>query len=176
MAGAISNMSHVVSLEGRSSGKRYSEIRLALVTLSSPGRFQLGITQNNPPNQGQVTSSDGGVAWDAGGRFDQSNAWISAYNADDIPEASDVLRIAHNIPGGRVWMAINGGGWIGGGDPEADTDPTATVATGTWYLGMCAGYNVSAGPNVEVFIWRASIRTRADQFTHPIPAGFVQFA
>lgn len=185
MAGSVSNVSHIVSLESRSDGNRYAELGLGGdffgTYLCDPGQFQLGLTNKLPSEHGTsgLTSDDGGVAWNAPfGRIEQSGAYIHSIGDAPALASTDYVRIAMRLSGagGRVWMARNAGAWVGGGDPAADTTPTALIAAGNWYLGTCAGNNIGFGPTLLPFFWRVFIRTRADQFVDSIPTGFVPFA
>jgi hypothetical protein len=180
MAGSISYMSHAVSLEGRSSGKRYAEVAIdASMVSTDPGWYQIGITQGNPPagGQGGLTSDSGGLGWNVEGNIRQSGANLFGFGVARVLVPLDVICIAMDIDAGKAWMAVNNEAWINGGDPDAGTSPTATIAAGTWFIGTCAGGNIAFGPVVVEFVWPVTIRTRADQFTRAVrPASFSQFA
>ena len=180
MAGSVSYMSHVVSKEGRSTGKLYAEVLLdSNVLMSTPGQFQIGITRGNPPPGGAagLTSDDGGVAWNGAGRIEQSTVILWSYAYADTLLGDDVICMAIDLDGGELWMTRNNDAWIGGGDPDDGTTPTATIDAGTWYVGTCAGANIGFGPTTLAFYWNVTIRTKEDQFTRSVrPATFTQFA
>ena len=76
------------------------------------------------------------------------------------------IGFAIDADAGRVWYRIDGGAWNGGGDPAADTTPTATglPSSTTWV--PCAGSDNNAG--VHVFTLKAT----AGSFTYAAPGGF----
>ena len=180
MAGSVSFMSHVVSKEGRATGKRYAEVQVGgSLLMSTPGQFQIGVTRGNPPPGGAagLTSDDGGVAWNGKGRIEQSNVILWSYAYADILLGDDVVCMAMDLDGGKLWITRNNDGWIGDGDPDAGTTPTATIVAGTWYVGTCAGANIGFGPETLPFYWPVTIRTKEEQFTRSVrPSTFTQFA
>jgi hypothetical protein len=182
MAAGVSNMSLFASNEGRSTGKRYAEVAINGdffgIFMSNPGEFQIGLTPGTPA-AGTTTGGSGGVAWRARqGVIEQTDVTIWPFGSVGLLTFTDVVCMAMDLDALKLWIAKNDEAWIGGGDPDAGTSPTATLASGqTWYIGTCCGNNVAFGPAIEPFYWSANIRTRTDQFTRLVrPVTFPQFA
>jgi hypothetical protein len=67
-----------------------------------------------------------------------------------------VVEIYLRAATGRVWIRADGGAWIGGGDPVADTTPTAILGPSTGYvlaastLGSVQGFATIATRGLEI--------------------------
>src|SRR5690606_25453812 len=85
----------------------------------------------------------------------------SAYPADS--EAQIAVRVASR----RYWMRINGGAWIGGGDPASDTTPTG-ILPGTGAIYIAASIDSRGTPDGTVQL----PATPAD-VTGVVPPGFI---
>lgn len=58
------------------------------------------------------------------------NVFVNSVNLGTIgviPDPGNV-EVAVRVGTRRVWIRLSGGAWLGGGDPAADTTPTATLA------------------------------------------------
>jgi hypothetical protein len=133
------------------------------------------------------TTSAFGVTND-GINLTNTNSWVGQsqsaglwMNGGDVYRAASVIgtiagaspaavEIAVRISGGdlRVWFRRNGGGWLGGGDPAADTSPTTTIssASGNVYLAASVTRSgASSGNYVEM-------HATAGTTTGTVPSGF----
>lgn len=78
-----------------------------------------------------------------------------------------LLEIAVRAATRRVWIRANGGAWNGGGNPAADTSPTAVI-TGSGALYLVTSIDRS-GASSDRFI---NIAPDAASTTGAVPAGF----
>ena len=141
----------VRALNGYTSGKRYWEIRVDAVeggTLASAisagvdrsryGRvtyFSSGGVESSTGYPAQWLSSDptAGLYGYYSGRFQGGlsvQSFVAGMGTSNKPAAAvaagQVLRFAHDVATGSLWVGIAGQGWIGGGNPETGAAPTLT--------------------------------------------------
>lgn len=88
-------------------------------------------------------------------------------NAGTGPNLTTV-EIAVRVGSRRVWIRRSGGSWVGGGDPVADTSPTATLA-GTGNIFAAA----SLSPASATAGRYAELDVDAESTAGAVPAGFV---
>ncbi len=98
------------------------------------------------------------------GRVYQSGASLH-YAGSAYPDSSEV-QIAVRVAARRYWMRINGGPWVGGGNPAADTTPTGTLpGTGAIYIAASIDSRGIAGGTARLPATSADV-------TGAVPAGF----
>lgn len=105
----------------------------------------------------------GASAWPWAGNVYFNNAKIGTVGS----LSSGSIEVAVNTANRRVWLRKNGGAWLGGGDPAAGTNPTATL-TGSGAIYPAANIYVpgaTTGRNV-------TLHTTAAETTGVVPAGF----
>ena len=78
--------------------------------------------------------------------------------------AGQRVGIAYNQNTGNAWARINGGAWLGGGDPVAGTSPTATGISGPQYV-SCAVGEFSSSSQVVLAAMLAA-------FVDAVPSGY----
>jgi hypothetical protein len=79
----------------------------------------------------------------------------------------DNIEVAVRVATRRVWVRQNGGSWVGGGDPAADTSPTATL-TGSGDI-FPAAWVTSSGTSASRYV---EINPTAGTTTGTVPSGF----
>jgi hypothetical protein len=79
----------------------------------------------------------------------------------------DNIEVAVRVSTRRLWIRQNGGSWVGGGDPAADTTPTATL-TGTGAI-FPAAWVASSGATAARYV---EINPTAGTTTGTVPSGF----
>lgn len=79
----------------------------------------------------------------------------------------DNIEVAVRVSTRRVWIRQNGGSWVGGGDPAADTTPTATL-TGTGDI-FPAAWVASLATSASRYV---EINPTAGTTTGTVPSGF----
>lgn len=84
-----------------------------------------------------------------------------------MPNPVGSLEFAVRVGSRRVWIRQNGGAWVGGGDPAADTSPTTTLSgSGALYMvGTLTKNTATAARYAEIDIDAAAT-------TGTPPAGF----
>jgi hypothetical protein len=152
---------NVQTSTGKSGGKRYVEIKWQAITVTfdSTIRHDCGIGTSATPSFG------GSDARDALG-YNRDGTIFPAGSNGSAVSASDTVRFAFDITGGKAWIAISAGAWIGGGDPETDTTPTRSgLAAATYY--PTASYE-AAGANYNTY----EIAASAARCDYSLPAGY----
>lgn len=144
---------------GRRSGKFYFEVEV----VSGAGDDWLAGLCNGSVSLASAWSSagyrimyrGGGSLWADGTNF-SSGSGLS--NGDKVCFAVD-------LDTRKCWMRVNGGAWIGGGDPAAGTTPTRTLG------GTDALYPVAHSDNIS---GTTEYRLRAAEadLIHSMPSGF----
>lgn len=86
-------------------------------------------------------------------------------------DVNDLFRFAVDIEAGKVWIARNGGAWVGGGDPVAGTLPTLS---GTLVNGRPAAGGISAGGTIYTQT-SFTIYSDTPRLNYSPPAGFTPF-
>lgn len=99
------------------------------------------------------------------GRVYQSGAPLH-YAGSEYPSNSDV-QIAVRAVSRRYWIRVNGGSWVGGGNPATDTTPTGTLP-GTGAIYIAGSIDPSGVPDGLITLPAVS-----SEVTGPTPAGFV---
>lgn len=156
---------NAMSTTGASSGKRYFEIKWAIITntYTSTVRHDCGLTLNATPATGG-SDARGGLGYNRAGAIFKAN--VQSTSGPALAQG-DVVRFAFDLTNHNIWMAVNAGAWVGGGDPTTGTTPTiATTATGTWY--PTCSYE-SAGVNFNAY----NLAGIVSRCTYTLPTGFV---
>lgn len=157
------------ALNGLNSGKRYWEIQLTALPASY--RFAVGIdassvnfTTTEAETIGDVPGQWGFSQTQAGAslrQFGSSTSTTSAVQGDRICCAAD-------LTAGSLWIRVNGGAWIGGGDPATGASPTFSglaVASGAYWGDFRPTAFVGDGVTIL-----ANFGSQA--FSHAVPSGF----
>lgn len=157
----------VRSTIGKSSGKIYFELTAAYTTVEL-GRFMaVGIATAAPATSryvGQDTTSYGwwgpGIAGSPDAVVFKNGSIVSAASGLSYTSVK-VLRGAFDIPGGKLFLGVDGT-WANSGDPAAGTNPVISgIAADTWYLAATPFRSASS------FTLR-----QPSEFTFAAPAGF----
>ncbi|WP_431861337.1 SPRY domain-containing protein [Azospirillum sp.] len=114
------------------------------IALSSPGAWNIGVATASMPltiAPGQDVNS-WGLASNGYAYYNNSGVPVVA-----VPGANDVIRVAVDVPNGKIWYGLNGT-WAG--DPSAGTSPANTGLSGTLYA--CLGYQTSGGYTTARFL------------------------
>lgn len=170
--GALSESAYVLGAGG--SGQ-YANCR-SLSPLTGLVYFSARATRGLGNNWGvgliDETVVAGNGAWVGGGqsagvwyegRVYQTGAVLHYIGA--LSAASDV-QIAVRSASRRYWMRVNGGAWIGGGDPVADTLPTGTLP-GTAAIYIAGSVDSRGGTDGTI-----RLPTTSAGITGTVPAGF----
>ncbi|MBF0530628.1 MAG: hypothetical protein HQK55_15455, partial [Deltaproteobacteria bacterium] len=158
--------------KGKSSGKWYFEITCHLAYFGYDGFFcGLGTVLANLNDY--VGSDEHSWGYGAQGEWvpvPGGTDWVSGpikHNGQCIVQGQyggiGTYKFAVDIDAGNLWMGTVDGGWVGGGDPAAGTNPTATGLTGTLY------------PMASIHLPTAStvINCGTSAFAGTVPDGFI---
>ena len=85
---------------------------------------------------------------------------------------NDVIGMAINNATGAVWVRKNGGSWIGGGDPVAQTSPTATLGAGGIYFPVMLAYDRGTGYTGD---YNMRMYVQGDTFQTAPPTGYLAY-
>lgn len=121
------------------------------------------VTMSTTTNSSWVGMGNSAGIWREG-RVYQSGASIHIAGAA-YPDNSEV-QIALIVATRRYWMRVNGGTWVGGGDPVTNTTPTGTLP-GTGAIHICASLDARGTPNGTV-----TLPATPALVTGAVPAGF----
>ncbi len=113
-------------------------------------------------NAAWVGSGNSAGIWKEG-RVYQAGGTLHTFIA---PPTSSEVQIAVRASARRYWMRINGGAWVGGGDPVADTTPTG-VLPGTGVIYIAASIDSRGVPDGT-----ALLPASPADVTGAVPAGF----
>lgn len=102
--------------------------------------------------------------WGPVGNVYFNNAVIATVGFGSAPFS---IEVAVRVASRRVWIRRAGGAWAGGGDPAADTSPTATLS-GTGAI-FAAASVTRAGSSVS---WFSELHPDAATTTGTPPSGF----
>jgi hypothetical protein len=143
--------------QSRNAGKRYFEVRsVSSGEFGFGGSDQIGLSRT--PTAGQEPAA-AGIAYERSGSI-----LVGGTTVASVPAlvATDVVRWAHDIPTGKVWVGRNGT-WLSG-NPAAGTSPIATITAGVAYTPVVTS---ELGTACQVTL-NADLST----FAHDVPAGF----
>ena len=151
----------VLSLNGKSSGKRYFEITWTVITANyaSTVRHDAGLqSQAVAPSLGSVRGVNAS-AYNRAGAIFVDNVQVATYTA---LAQGDTILCAVDLGTGKIWYGRNG---VWNGDPAAGTGEAGTMPAGTYKL--AAGYE-SAGADHNTYL----IRSASNELLYAVPAGF----
>lgn len=158
----------IVSTRSNSAGKWYAEVRFEFaVGYGSSVRHDVGLTRDNPPAGASSPITAGHGYRRNGNIYVNASSTVSAAGLS----SGDIVRIAADLTMGDAWYAVNGGAWIGGGDPEGSPSaPTLTgLTTGVpWFVGACK----ETGVETTTF----TLYGHAALLNYAVPAGFTPWA
>lgn len=129
--GGSSYQTAFAALPTVSGGKYYWEVT---ETISNAyGNTGLGTSTSN--NQFyQDTAGNYYIQRSSDTSFTNQGSWSNnGLTSTSYSGASVRFGYAYDVDTGKVWVRINGGSWIGGGNPASGTTPTVTIS-GTVYL------------------------------------------
>lgn len=162
-ADGATSFNTVRSTTGKSTGKWYGE--LLVNTYSGGGNLVVGVVNSAAGFTTYIGNSGGGrggqlnaTSYVSGSGWTAGSGWSGA-------AATNVIGIALDVTGGKVYIAVNGT-WQGSSDPVAGTNAWATGLSGTIYLATAP-----AGTGNRV-----TLRTTAAQFTQSVPSGYSAWA
>jgi hypothetical protein len=125
-------------------GKQY--IEWTMLSNSNPAgtRNIIGLSEQGLPSADYQANSTGSWSISAPDMnvYDNAGTGSSIANYTNIVN-NDVLGIAVDRDAGKMWVRVNGGSWLGGGDPEAGTTPTVSFSTTKPLFWTCYGYDTS---------------------------------
>lgn len=169
LSGGNSRYRMVRGINGLTSGKVYFEV--TVTTLPSGGNFWLGIDAS----AADFLTTDPEVIGDIAGQWGyQQNAGAATARAFGSSAAAtaaaqgDVVCVAADLSLGRMWVRVNGGAWIGGGDPAANTTPTFTgmaVAGGSFW----GNFRPCVAPGIGTTL---TANFGGKTFAQTVPSGF----
>lgn len=159
----------VRGVNGRTTGKLYWEVQAT--TLPAGARFGAGLDASRQDGQTYDTQQLGDFPGQWG--FTQNGSTALAISnsgsaAATVVAQGDRVCFAADLGTGRLWVRVNGGAWIGGGDPAAGTTPTFSglaVPGGSFW----GDFRPCALPGNGVTL-TANFGSQA--FAHSVPAGF----
>lgn len=169
LSGGLSRYRMVRGVNGRTTGKVYFEVRVT--TLPPGGDFWLGIDAS----AGNFITQESEVIGDTAGQWGlEQNAGAATVRSFGTSASTtavaqgDVICVAADLSLGRMWIRRNGGAWIGGGDPAANTTPTFTgmaVPVGSFW----GDYRPCVAPGIGVTL---TANFGSQTFAHAVPATF----
>jgi hypothetical protein len=125
-------------------GKQYVEWTMLGNSNPAGTRNIIGLSEQGLPSAAYQPNSTG--SWSIGAPdmtvYDNAGNGSPIANYTNIVN-NDVLGIAVDRDAGKMWVRVNGGSWLGGGDPVAGTTPTLTFSTTKPLFWTCYGYNTS---------------------------------
>lgn len=141
------------------SGKWYWEVTETIS--NNYGNTGLGTSTSN--NQFyQDTSGNYFIQRSSDSAFTNQGSWSSSSTTSTAYNSSSVrFGYAYEVSSGKVWIRINGGSWIGGGNPATGSTPTVTIS-GTVYL---------VGSTYDTNTQSFTITSKTSQ-TDSVPSGF----
>lgn len=123
--GSLDGYGFVRGINGRTTGKLYWET--TVTTLPAGGRFGCGVDASLDNGLTYTTQQLGDAAGQWG--WTQNGATAGAVRNGGFTSATaaaqgDVICCAVDLGANAIWIRVNGGTWIGGGNPAAGTSPT----------------------------------------------------
>lgn len=174
---SVTNSSMTLTNDNRTATNSGSGYQTALVGLpTTSGKWYWEVTEtisNNFGNTGLGTSTSNNQFYqDTSGNyfiqrssessFTNQGSWTSNGTTSTIYSSASVrFGYAYDTATNKVWIRVNNGSWIGGGDPAAGTTPTVTIS-GTVYL---------VGSTYDTNTQSFTITSRTSQTDTP-PSGF----
>jgi len=164
--GASGSHACAISSIAMPSGKWYAEFTDDTATYDG-NRF--GIL--NIFNNSNYTNSNPFIGWASDGyviyktstpAIYKNNNGVTTQIASSNWSAGANISIAVDIDNSKIWWRVNGGAWLGGGDPAAGTSAVFTIASNTTYAFAVAPYNNNA----------VTANFGQRPFTYTPPAGF----
>lgn len=151
----------IQSVTGVSSGFKYAEVVWDSVLNPGGARTEVGVA----PFAAFAALPENGIALNVNGKIYFGTIQIHADGPTFVN--GDVTIIACKPLTGKVWLGKLGSGYYAGGDPAADTNPTATLSPGTFHV--AAGIAKDGGTPTGGA--QFTIRTANAQFTGTKPVG-----
>lgn len=159
----------VRGVNGRTAGKCYWEVQAT--TLPSGARFGAGLDASQQDGQTYDTQQLGDFAGQWG--FTQNGATALAISnsgsvAATVVAQGDRVCFAADLGAGKLWVRVNGGAWIGGGDPATGASPTFSglaVPGGSFW----GDFRPCALPGAGVTL---TANFGSQTFVHSVPSGF----
>lgn len=155
--------------QSRSSGLWYFEME-CINSGASANNYMIGLASSGASAASFPGNSDYGVGLTGQGTY-VSAGFSNGTGArpSEIPTLGMSLKMAVNFTTGKGWVGVVGTGWLGSGDPAADTNQAFNFVPGTvgaLYPALGLFDNVSGW-------WRIKT-TAVDQYDSP-PSGFSQW-
>lgn len=144
---------------GYTTGKRYWEVVLTFTT--NPDNIRVGVCNQYAYSSDYINTANNGVALSSSGKL-----WSPSNNGtqwDTAKSSGVVIGVAFDITNRRLWFSMNGV-WVYGDDPAGDAYGIVNDWTGSG--------TVYAAASFETLDHSVVLRTRAADFSYPIPAGF----
>ena len=147
---------------GQSTGKWYWEVTL---TTQSTAALKVGIANSTATGELGDTSTGWGYIIQSNGNNGQGVHSGSATSTYSTFAAGDILNVAVDIDGGKIWWGKNGT-YVNSGVPASGTGALYTDVSGTIFP---AASNIDKGGGAGVLDWNFGQRP----FSYTPPTGFV---
>ena len=141
-----------------SSGKYYAEF---LINGTSSGYPAVGILAPNDAGLTAYANPSTGAVYFQGGYITRDGSTVVSSLTQ--LSANDIVRVAYDPSTRNVWFALNGGSWVGGGNPATGSTPSTTLNAND--RGYCFGASVYTSAGV-------TINTGQRAFAYTAPSGF----
>lgn len=132
----------VLGGDTKTSGKWYAEIKIvALDTAGDTSEAGIGTSAVSAANfLGADAFGWGAAAYISGDNAIYNSVESPAFLFGSAPALDDIIMVALDIGGGKLWFGLNGV-WNGGGDPATGANPTFTtsIIAGSYYLAASVG-------------------------------------
>lgn len=133
---ASSTSASLISLNGKSSGKWYAEIKTTTV---SAGKSAVGIALSSFTNTSASDAATVRLRADALMSIGGSTGGTTGGNTEPSFTTNSVVQIAYDAGNGRLWFGVDNS-YASGANPSSNTNPDVTGLSGTFYLyGLCDG-------------------------------------
>lgn len=113
-------------------------------------------------NANWAGSGNSAAIWQEGRVYQSGSA---THNMTALPVSAQV-QIAVVSSNRRYWIRVNGGAWVGGGNPETNTLPTGTLP-GSGDIFICASIDSTGSPTGTI-----QLPSSAANVTGTVPVGF----
>jgi len=141
-----------------SSGKYYAEF---LINGTSSGYPAVGILAPNDAGLTAYANPSTGAVYFQGGYITRDGSTVVSSLTQ--LSANDIVRVAYDPSTRNVWFALNGGSWVGGGNPATGSTPSTTLNAND--RGYCFGASVYTSAGV-------TINTGQRAWAYTAPSGF----